>query len=103
MVYSESLQDAVINLSMNINKLLIPMFKKHIISTGDYCWLRGVYYHGKKLEYLYKEVLSQKGVKGLNAFMEVLQDIGRKMPKYQNHWDLLKSNLQAKLSYFYQF
>ena len=36
MVYSESLQDAVINLSMNINKLLIPMLKEHIISTGDY-------------------------------------------------------------------
>ena len=98
MVYSESLQDAVINLSMSINKLLIPMLKKHIISTGEYCWLRGVYYHGKKLEYLYKEILPQKGVKELKAFMAVLQDVGRKMPKYQNHWDLLKSNLQACFS-----
>ena len=100
MVYSESLQDAVINLSMSINKLLIPMLKKHIISTGDYCWLRGVYYHGKKLEYLYKEILPQKGVKGLKAFMEVLQNVGRKMPKYQNQWNLLRSNLQAYLSKF---
>ena len=86
MVYSESLQDAVINLSMSINKLLIPMLKKHIFSTGKHCWLRGVYYHGKKLECLYKEILPQKGVKGLKAFMEVLQDVGRKTLKYQNQY-----------------
>ena len=100
MVFSESLQDAVINLSMRINKLLIPMLKKHIISTGEYCWLRGVYYHGirKKLEYLYKEIFPQKRVKELKVFMEVLQDVRRKIPKYQNQWDLLKSNLQACFS-----
>ena len=71
MVYSESLQDAVINLSMSINKLLMLMLKKHILSTTDYCWLRGVYYHGKNLECLYKEILPQKRLKGLKAFMEV--------------------------------
>ena len=73
------------------------MLKKHIISTGDYCWLRGVYYPGKKLEYLYKEILPHKGVKELKAFMEVLQDVGRKMPKYQNQWALLNSNIQVHL------
>ena len=100
MVYSESLPDAVFNLNKSINKLLIPMLKKHIVSTGEYCWLRGVYYPGKKLNYLYKEVLPQKGAKGLKAFLEVLQDVGRKVPKYQNHQDQLKSSLQAHLSKF---
>jgi len=99
-VYSESLSDAVINLSRNINKLLIPMLKKHIVSTSEYCWLRGLYYPGKKLEYLYKNVLPQKGVKGLRGFMEVLQDVGRKIPKYQKHRDLLECTLQAYLSKF---
>ena len=100
MVYSESLPDAVINLSTSINKLLLPMLKKHILSTTDYCWLRGACYRGKKSELLYKEILPQKGVKGLKAFIEVLQDIGRKTPKYQKHLDVLKSNLQAHLPKF---
>ena len=100
MVYSESLPDAVINLSMNINKLLLVMLKKHIVSTSDYCWLRGACYHGRKLEYLYKEILPQKGVKELKAFMEILQEVGRKTPKYHNHHDLLKSTLQTHLSKF---
>ena len=100
MVYSESLQDAVINLSMSINKLLIPMLKEHIISTGDYCWMKGIYYHGKKLECLYKEILPQKGVKGLKTYVEVLQDVGRKMPKYQNQWDLMRSDLQTHFAKF---
>ena len=98
MVYSESLPDAVINLSMNINKLLLLMLKKYILSTGEYCWVKGVYYPGKKLEYLYKDVLPQKGVKGLRAFMAVLQDVGKKMPKYKNHRDLLKSSLLTHLT-----
>ena len=100
MVYSESLPDAVINLSTSINKLLLPMLKKHILSTTDYCWLRGACYRGKKSELLYKEILPQKGVKGLKAFMKVLQDVGRKTPKYQKHLDVLKSNLQAHLPKF---
>ena len=100
MVYSESLPDAVINLSMSINKLLVLILKEHIVSTSEYCWIKGVYYPGKKLEYLYKKVLPQKGIKGLKAFMEVLQDVGRKTRKYQNHRDLLKSSLQAHLSKF---
>ena len=100
MVYSESLQDAVINLSTSINKLLLPMLKKHILSTTDYCWLRGACYRGKRSELLYKEILPQKGVKGLKAFMEVLQDVGRKMPKYQKHLIELKSSLQAHLPKF---
>ena len=95
MVYSESLPDAVINLSTSINKLLLPMLKKHILSTTDYCWLRGVCSHRMKSEFLYKEILPQKGAKGLKAFMKVLQDVGRKMPKCQKHLDVLKSNLQA--------
>ena len=97
MVYSESLQDAVDNLSTSINKLLLPMLKKHILSTTDYCWLRGACYRGKRSELLYKEILPQKGVKGLKAFVEVLQDVGRKMPKYQKHLDVLKFSLQAHL------
>ena len=97
MVYSESLQDAVNNLSTSINKLLLPMLKKHILSTTDYCWLRGACYRGKRSELLYKEILPQKGVKGLKAFVEVLQDVGRKMPKYQKHLDVLKFSLQAHL------
>ena len=100
MVYSESLPDAVINLSMGINNLLLLMLKQHILTPGEYCGVKGVYYPGKKLGYLYKEILPQKGVKGLKAFMEVLQDVGRKIPKYQNHQDLLKSSLQARLSKF---
>jgi len=100
MVYAESLPDAVINLSRSINKLLLPMLKKHLVFTSEYYWLRGVYYPGEKLEYLYKNVLPQKGVKGLRGFMEVLQDVGRKVPKYQNHQDLLRSSLQTHLSKF---
>ena len=99
-VYSESLPDAAINLSTNINKLLLPMLKKHILSTTDYCWLRGACYCGKESELLYKEILPQKGAKGLKAFMVVLQGVGRKTPKYQKHLDVLKSHLQAHLSKF---
>ena len=97
MVYSESLPDAVKNLSMTINKLLLLMVKKHIVSTTDYCWLRGACYRGRKLEYLYKEVLPQKGVEGFEVFIEVLQDVERDMPKYRNHRDQLKFSFQAHL------
>ena len=95
MVYSKSLSDAVINLSTSINKLLLPMLKKHILSTTDYYWLRGACSNGMKSKFLYTEILPQKGAKGLKAFMEVLLDVGRKTPKYQKHLDVLKSSLQA--------
>ena len=100
MVYSESLPDAVINISTSINKLLLPMLKKHILSATDYYWLRGACYREMRSEFLYKEILPQKGVKGLKAFMEVLYDVGRKTPKHQKHLDVLKANLQAHLSKF---
>ena len=97
MVYSESLPDAVINLSMSINKLLLPMLKKRLVTTMEYFWLRQIFCPGEKVQELYEVILPQKGVKGLKGFMEVLQDVGRKIPKYQNHRDLLKSTLQAHI------
>ena len=100
MVYSESLPDAVSNLSMSINKLLLPMLKKRLVTTMEYFWLRQIFCPGEKVKELYEVFLPQKGVKGLKGFMKVLQDVGRKMPKYQNHRDLLKSSLQAHLSKF---
>ena len=36
MVYSESLSDAVVNLSPTINKLLLPMFKEDLVSVSEY-------------------------------------------------------------------
>ena len=99
MVYSESLPDAVINLSMSINKLLLPMLKKRLVTTMEYFWLRQIFCPGEKVQELYKVILPQKGVKGLKGFMEVLQDVGRKIPKYQNHQDLLKSTLQAHIKF----
>ena len=100
MVYSESLQDAVSNLSTSIDKLLLPMLKKRLVTTMEYFWLRQIFCPGEKVKELYEVFLPQKGVKGLKGFMEVLQDVGRKVPKYQNHRDLLKSSLQAHLSKF---
>ena len=100
MVYSESLPDAVINLSMTIDKLLIPMLKRRLVTTMEFFWLRQTFCPGEKVKELYEVFLPQKGVKGLKAFMEVLQDVGRKTPKYQNHRDLLKSTLQVQLSKF---
>lgn len=100
MVYSESLQDAVVNLSMNINKLLLPMLKKRLVSAMEYLWLRQIFCRGEKIKELYEVFLPQKGVEGLKAFMKVLQNMGRKIPKYQSHRDLLKSNLQTHLSKF---
>ena len=97
MIYSESLPDAVINLSMSINKLLLPMLKKRLVTAMEYFWLRQIFCPGEKVQELYEVFLPQKGVKGLKAFMEVLQDAGRKVPKYRNHHDLLKSTLQAHI------
>ena len=100
MVYSESLPDAVVNLSTNINKLLLPMLKKRLVTTMEYFWLREIFCPGEKVKELYEVFLPQKGVKGLKAFMEVLQDVGRKTPKYQKHHELLKSSLKAQFSKF---
>ena len=100
MVYSESLPDAVNNLSMSINKLLLPMLKKRLVTSMEYFWLRQIFCPGEKVKELYEVLLPQKGVEGLKGFMEVLQDVGRKIPKYQNHRDLLKSCLKAHLSKF---
>ena len=96
-VYSESLLDAVINLSMSINKLLQPMLKKSLVTSTEYSWLCQIFSPEEKMNELYEIILPQKGVKGLKGFMEMLVDIGRKIPKYQNHWDMMKSNLQACL------
>ena len=85
---------------MSINKLLIPMLKKRLVTTMEYFWLCQTFCPGEKVQELYEVFLPQKGVKGLKAFMEVLQDVGRKIPKYQNHRDLLKSSLQVHLSKF---
>ena len=99
-VYSESLPDAVINLSRSFNKLFIPMLNKRLITLMEYYWLREIFCPGEKIKELYEVFLPQKGVKGLKGFMEVLQDVGRKIPKYQKHRDLLECTLQAHLSKF---
>ena len=102
MVYSESLPDAVINLGnrQSVNKLLPLMLKKHLVSISEYYWLTEQTYDSERLTELYTVILPQKGVEGLTGYMEVLQDIGRKIPKYQNHSDQLKSNLHSLLTMY---
>ena len=102
MVYSESLPDAVINLGnrQSINKLLPLMLKKHLVSISEYYWLTEQTYDSERLTELYTVILPQKGVEALTGYMEVLQDIGRKIPKYQNHLDQLKSNLHSLLTMY---
>jgi len=98
MVYSESLPDAVVNLSPTINKLLLPVFKEDLVSISEYFGLRqfflgGIFYPEEKVEDLYM-ILPQKGVEGLKGFMTVLQDTGRRIPSHQQHLNLMTSKLQ---------
>jgi len=98
MVYSESLSDAVVNLSPTINKLLLPLFKEDLASISEYFGLRqffhgGIFYHEEKVEDVYV-ILSQKGVEGLKGFMEVLQNTGRRIPSHHQHLNLIASKLQ---------
>jgi len=96
-VYSESLPDAVINLSRSVNKLLLPMLKKDLLDTSEYYWLRGVYYPGEKIEMLY-DILLKKGAKGLNVFLNLLQDTGKTIPRHLKHFNLMKSKLNSAIS-----
>jgi len=98
MVYSESLPDAVANISPTINKLLLPMFKEDLVSISEYFGLRqffhgGIFYHEEKVEDLYM-ILSQKGVESFKGFMKVLQDTARKLPSHQEHLNLMTSKMQ---------
>ena len=92
-IYSESLPDAVVNLSRSINKLLLPMLKKQVIITSEYYWLREKQSPEEKIAILYKVILPQKGVKGLQDYMELLQDTGKNIPRHQKHVNLMKSKL----------
>ena len=100
MVYEQSLPDAVANLGnpQSIDKLAPFMLKKHLVTVSEYYWLKGELYPREKLMYLYTIILPQKGMKGLEGLMEVLQHLGRNKPKYQKHLDVLVSNLQVVLS-----
>ena len=100
MVYEQSLPDAVENLGnlQSIDKLAPLMLKKHLVTISEYYWLKGELYPREKLIYLYTVILPQKGMKGLEGLMEVLQHLGRNKPKYQKHLDMLMSNLQYVLS-----
>ena len=98
MVYSESLSDAVVNLSPTINKLLLPMLKEDLVSISEYFGLRqffhgGIFYREEKVEDLYM-ILPQKGVEGLKGFMEVLHNTGKRIPSHQQHLNLMTSKLQ---------
>ena len=99
MVYEQSLPDAVANLGnqQSIDKLVPFMLKKHLVSISEYYWLKGELYPREKMMELYTVILPQKGMKGLQGFMEVLQNVGRNKPKYHHHLDVLKSNLQDLL------
>ena len=100
MVYEQSLPDAVANLGnpQSINKLAPFMLKKHLVTVSEYYWLKGELYPREKLMYLYTVILPQKGMKGLEGLMEVLQRLRRNKLKYQKHLDMLMSNLQVVLS-----
>ena len=100
MVYEQSLPDAVDNLGnpQSIDKLVPLMLKKHLVTVSEYYWLKGELYPREKLMELYTVILPQKGMKGLEGLMEVLQHLGRNKPKYQKHLDVLKFNLQVVLS-----
>jgi len=91
--YLESLPDAVVNLSRSVNRLLLPMLKKQVITTSEYYWLREQHSPEEKIAILYKVILPQKGVKGLQDYMELLQDTGKNIPRHQKHVNLMKSKL----------
>jgi len=91
MVYSGSLPDAVINLARGVNKLLLPMLKKHIITISEFHWLTEKESPEEKITILYKVILPQKGVKGLQDYMNLLQDTGKNIPRHQKHVNLMKS------------
>ena len=92
-IYLELLPDAVVNLSRSINKLLLPMLKKQVITTSEYYWLREQQSPEEKIAILYKVILPQKGVKGLQDYMELLQDTGKNIPRHQKHVNLMKSKI----------
>ena len=102
MVYSESLPNAVETLgnTRSINKILPFMLKKHLISISEYYQLTEQLYDREKLTELYTVILPQKGAKGLEGYMEVLQEVGRKIPRYQKHLDQLKTNLLSLLTMY---
>jgi len=68
------------------------MLKKNFLDTREYYWLRGVYYPGEKIEMLY-EILLRKDNKGLNIFMNILQDTGKTIPQHLKHFNLMKTKL----------
>jgi len=90
-IYLESLPDAVVNLCRSVNKLLLPMLKKQVITTSEYYWLREQQSPEEKIAVLYKVILPQKGVKGLQDFIKLLQDTGKNIPRHQKHVNLIKS------------
>ena len=89
-IYFESLPDAAVNLCRSVNELLLPMLKKQVI-TSEYYWLREQKSPEEKIAVLYKIILPQKGVKGLQDFLKVLQDTGKNIPRHQKHVNLIKS------------
>ena len=73
------------------------MLKKQLITTSEYYWLTEQMYPQEKVAILYKTILPQKGVKGLQGYMKLLQDTGKKIPRYQKYLELMKSKLQLFL------